>query len=113
MFKVRGQEQEAIYVYLGVWPHDAAAEFAMNAQLNVNPVNGIAELMLAQDAMVPVGPPDYSAAVESSAPAEPLFTRLGLTLDGLVHELGLDSVGRGVGTGVQRSRRTSSSSHHL
>lgn len=35
LFKVQGQEQEAIYVYLGVWPHDAASDFAMKAQLKV------------------------------------------------------------------------------
>ena len=31
MFKVQGQGQEALYIYLGVWPHDAASEFAMKA----------------------------------------------------------------------------------
>lgn len=89
LFKVQGQEQEAIYVYLGVWPHDAAADFAMKAQLKVNPVNGIAELLLADAPVIPTRP-EYAAVPEAAAPAEPLFTRLGLTLDALVGELGLD-----------------------
>lgn len=93
LFKVQGQEQEAIYVYLGVWPHDAAAEFAMKAQLKVNPVNGIAELLLTDTPLAPPEPtaPDLATAEEQDAPAEPLFTRLGLTLDELVEDLGLDT----------------------
>lgn len=90
LFKVQGQEQEAIYVYLGVWPHDAASHFAMKAQLKVNPVNGIAELLLADAPIVPAVP-DYAAPAEEAAPAEPLFKRLGLTLEALVDDLGLDS----------------------
>src|SRR4051795_7235219 len=46
MFKVQGQGQDAIYVYLGVWPHDEANTFGAKAKLQVNPVNGIAELLL-------------------------------------------------------------------
>jgi len=91
LFKVQGQEQEAIYVYLGVWPHDAAAEFAMKAQLKVNPVNGIAELLLAETTLAPA-PLDHTVPIAAeSAPAEPLFIRLGLTFEALVEELGLDT----------------------
>lgn len=90
LFKVHGQEQEAIYVYLGVWPHDAASDFAMKAQLKVNPVNGIAELLLADAPVIPTVP-DYAAPAEAAAPAEPIFTRLGLTLEALVDDLGLDT----------------------
>lgn len=89
LFKVQGKEQEAIYVYLGVWPHDEAAEFAMKAQLKVNPVNGIAELLFTDTPITPPVP-DYVASAEPSAPAEPLFAQLGLTLDALIGDLGLD-----------------------
>jgi superfamily I DNA/RNA helicase len=88
LFKVQGRQQDAIYVYLGVWPHDAAADFAMKAQLKVNPVNGIAELFLADSPIPPARPPSAPVA-EQAEPAEPLFTRIGLTLDALVNELGL------------------------
>lgn len=90
LFKVQGHEQEAIYVYLGVWPHDAAYDFAIRAQLKVNPVNGIAELLLADEPAPAVAPGDASGTVDG-APVEPLFTRLGLTLEALVGELGLDT----------------------
>lgn len=90
LFKVQGQEQEAIYVYLGVWPHDAASDFAMKAQLKVNPVNGIAELLLADAPVIPTVP-DYAAVAEPATPAEPFFRRLGLTFEALVDNLGLDN----------------------
>lgn len=89
LFKVQGQEKEAIYVYLGVWPHDAATEFAAKARLKVNPVNGIAELLLA-DAPISSKAPAYSTAPEEAEAAEPLFSRLGLSSAELVDELGLD-----------------------
>ncbi|MFT4187839.1 MAG: 3'-5' exonuclease [Aeromicrobium sp.] len=90
LFKVQGHEQEAIYVYLGVWPHDAAADFAMKARLKVNPVNGIAELLLADAPVIPTTPDDTSVT-DDTAPTEPLLIRLGLTLDALVEDLGLDT----------------------
>ncbi|MBT0566083.1 3'-5' exonuclease [Williamsia sp. CHRR-6] len=90
VFKVQGREQDAIYVYLGVWPHDAAIEFARKARLEVNPVNGIAELLLS-DTPVVAAPPSFVAASEPASPAEPLFARLGLGVDALVGELGLDA----------------------
>lgn len=92
LFKVQGQSQEALYVYLGVWPHDAAADFAVKAKLQVNPVNGIAELLLSETAG-PDAPPVYERPPVSRAeakPREPLFVRLGHTAEQLVNELGLD-----------------------
>src|SRR3954451_11486281 len=47
LFKVQGQGDSAHYVYLGVLPHDDAITFARKARLTVNPVNGIAELLVA------------------------------------------------------------------
>jgi superfamily I DNA/RNA helicase len=94
LFKVQGQAEEAMYVYLGVWPHDEAAEFAMRAKLRVNPVNGIAELLL-NDA-VPVPRPEEpiaaTAAGDDFAPEhlEPVLVRLGHTPLELVDDLGLD-----------------------
>jgi superfamily I DNA/RNA helicase len=91
LFKVQGQGQDAMYVYLGIWPHDAANDFAVKAQLRTNPVNGIAELLLASESVIPQA--DISADEIPASPAEPskpLFSRLGLTVGALVDELGLD-----------------------
>lgn len=91
MFKVQGQGQDALYVYLGVWPHDDAIAFATRARLQVNPVNGIAELLLADaEAPAPSFQGDSASPVAADAPSEPLFQRLGLPSGVLVDELGLD-----------------------
>jgi len=94
LFKVQGQADEAMYVYLGVWPHDEASEFAMRAQLRVNPVNGIAELLLNEPDPTPqpAGQADAAAVEVDGAPAvsEPVLARLGHTPQGLVDGLGLD-----------------------
>src|SRR3954471_18234155 len=55
LFKVQGQGDSAHYVYLGVLPHDDAITFTRKARLTVNPVNGIAELLVAGDEQ-PVAP---------------------------------------------------------
>lgn len=90
LFKVQGHEDEAIYVYLGVWPHDDAADFAVKARLQVNPVNGIAELLLSDTPLAPLKLEDRAEPLPPAEPTEPLFVRLGLTLHDLVSELGLD-----------------------
>ncbi|MFC6287577.1 3'-5' exonuclease [Nocardioides sp. GCM10027113] len=93
MFKVQGQGADSMYVYLGVWPHDEAAEFAMRARLQVNPVNGIAELLLSDDAATPPPSPHVAeepAPAAPAEPAEPLLVRLGHTAERLVDDLGLD-----------------------
>ncbi|MDX8145021.1 3'-5' exonuclease [Lentzea sp. BCCO 10_0061] len=89
LFKVQGHEQAAIYVYLGVWPHDAAIDFAMKTKLQVNPVNGIAELLFSDTPVVPVTPPSVGTAEPNAESVEPLFARRGLTVDALIDELGL------------------------
>lgn len=49
LFKVQGQASEAHYVYVGILPHDDAIAVAKKARLKVNPVNGIAELVMATE----------------------------------------------------------------
>ena len=51
MVKVQGSGAEAHYVYLGTLPHDDAIEQARKVKVSINPRNGIAELIKAdQDA---------------------------------------------------------------
>ena len=105
MFKVAGDEP--VYVYLGVWPHDDAIDFARRARLTVNPVNGIAELLISDSPEVAASAPVVSSTPapelvvpglvvpepelpEPEAPTEPLFVRLGLSTEMLVAGLGLD-----------------------
>jgi hypothetical protein len=94
MFKV-GKGVETVYVYLGVWPHDDAIKLAQRAILKQNPVNGIAELILAEPQ------PDMAVAATSKAAtgqdvagevkaAPPLLPTAGITKSALVEDLGLD-----------------------
>lgn len=63
LFKVQGQAEEAHYVYLGILPHDDAISFAKKARLTVNPVNGIAELVMASE-------PDETTEPAAQPPTE-------------------------------------------
>lgn len=100
LFKVQGHGAEAHYVYLGVLAHDDAIAFAKKARLTVNPVNGIAELIIAgedqlADAAVSpsaVEPPvvtTMTPAPEPVGPA-PLLPTFGIDEDALVKHLGID-----------------------
>ncbi|MCF6376424.1 AAA family ATPase [Nocardioides KLBMP 9356] len=91
LFKVQGQADDAMYVYLGVWPHDDAIAFAQRAQLQVNPVNGIAELLLAEPAPLHVDSAEVPVLESADlAPEEPLLIALGHSAVNLVNDLGLD-----------------------
>lgn len=108
LFKVQGQGAEAHYVYLGVWPHDDAIALAQRARLSVNPVNGIAELILADEPAAPSpaaevhAPAPVTVASPTTTPAAtpeegrhdsaaPILAALGVTLSDLVDELGIDA----------------------
>jgi superfamily I DNA/RNA helicase len=96
LFKVQGQGDQAHYVYLGVWPHDDAISLAKRARLSVNPVNGIAELILADEPPASSAAPTVGAggtaepAVAPEAEATPVLIGLGVTRTDLVDELGID-----------------------
>jgi superfamily I DNA/RNA helicase len=89
LFKVQGQGASAHYVYLGVLAHDDAIAFARKARLSVNPVNGIAELLVAEEPA-----PATAAAPVAAVPEEPspsLLRSLGFDEQALIDELGLDA----------------------
>lgn len=52
LVKVQGSGAEAHYVYLGTLPHDDAIEQARKVKVSINPRNGIAELIRADQASV-------------------------------------------------------------
>src|SRR5690625_1810275 len=69
LFKVQGQGAEAHYVYLGILAHDDAIAFAKRARLTVNPVNGIAELVMASEpAEVPAAEPEPAPEAPEGGP---------------------------------------------
>lgn len=88
LFRVESKHKEVNYVYVGVLPHDDAIELARKAQLRVNSVNGIAELLLVDEVdAIPAHP--RKELDGKSKQAEPLFVQLGLTQEELTVELGL------------------------
>lgn len=94
LFKVQGQGENAHYVYLGVLAHDEAIAFAKKARLSVNPVNGIAELILSsEEGLTPshvAAPSAVEAVAAPTASGPPLLSTFGLDEESLVSDLGLD-----------------------
>jgi len=92
LFKVQGNGDTAHYVYLGVLAHDVAIAFARKARLSVNPVNGIAEFIIAthDDSTPAVAPPLLLAAPGAVPDRTPPLPAFGLDETALVEDLGLD-----------------------
>ena len=91
LFKVQGQADEAMYVYLGVWPHDDAVEFAHAGAAPGQP--GQRHRRAAARAMLRPSRPAGRREPSPRLPAtrgEPLLVALGHTASDLVDELGLD-----------------------
>ncbi|MGS2809904.1 3'-5' exonuclease [Nocardia sp. MW-W600-9] len=79
---------EASYVYMGAWPDEAAAGLAPRAGLQVNPVNGVLDLIVHEDQPVAVSASPDSARTHSDSG---YLRRLGFTAEQLTQELGLDA----------------------
>lgn len=87
LFQVVPAKGEGSYVYVGAWQDTAAAELAPRAELQVNPVNGVLDLVV-HEAGAEIVP-----AVTTTAPQPPqqrgYLSGLGFTLSQLTGELGL------------------------
>ncbi|MGO9349552.1 MAG: 3'-5' exonuclease [Mycobacterium sp.] len=65
LFKLQGSQHDASYVFAGTYPHDKAIAIAKSSKININPRNGVAELIPVDDtaptalpaAPAPVAPP--------------------------------------------------------
>jgi superfamily I DNA/RNA helicase len=87
LFRLEGAAAEPTYVYVGTWPHDEAIAVACSSRLQLNPVNGVAEL-IAETAPTTV-PSHYEPAVPT-AELEILGAH-GVTSADLTARLGLDA----------------------
>ncbi|MGG7653317.1 3'-5' exonuclease [Kocuria rosea] len=85
-------EDDTHYIYVGTWPHDDAYVEAVRKRLQVNPINGVLEVL--NETPLPSGPPTPPAAPSPEDLPAPPFTnpllRDGHTADSLYEELGLD-----------------------
>lgn len=92
LFKLQGSQQDAAYLFIGTFPHDEAIAVAQKSRLNINPRNGVAELVPV-DAEFPAAPQPATpppAAVEAAVPEEPTLRSRGYTVDDFA-DLGIDT----------------------
>lgn len=71
LFKLQGSQKDASYLFIGTFPHDEAISIAQKSRVNINPRNGVAELIPVDE---PNPPPlavyDPPTAVASAAADE-------------------------------------------
>ncbi|MFC3965798.1 3'-5' exonuclease [Nocardia jiangsuensis] len=89
LFRVDPKEGGTTYVYLGTWKHDVANGIAERAVLQVNPVNGILEGVVAETVEVPAAEPERPAAEPKQA--QGFLAAAGFGLGDLTDRLGLDA----------------------
>ncbi len=70
LFKLQGSQHEASYVFAGTYPHDEAIEIAQKSRININPRNGVAELIPVDDT-TPPAPTPTPAPAPTPEPADP------------------------------------------
>ena len=90
LFKINGAGNESHYVYIGTFNHDEATNIAMKTVLQVNPYNGIPELI---EATTPAQRKHYvSCEVEPETPTtkpSEILSQAGLDASTLQKELGI------------------------
>lgn len=99
LFKVQGSGPDSHYVFTGVWPHDKAISIAETARLQVNPVNGTTEMLLASQSAVQMTEKPAPAVDVVHERTSTTITKLsllesvsaGTTEESLVGVLGLDA----------------------
>jgi hypothetical protein len=85
LFKLAGAA-EAVYVYVGTWPHDEAIALAKTMVLKQNPLNGVPEIAHVEPTTEPARQP-ASAPVAPATP--PLLATCGFTLEDLTATVGI------------------------
>ncbi len=70
LFKLQGSQQDASYVFAGTYPHDKAITVAKNSRIDINPRNGVADLIPIDDTAPPSSAPPTPTPVPSSGAEE-------------------------------------------
>jgi superfamily I DNA/RNA helicase len=70
LFKLQGSQHEASYVFAGTYPHDNAIAIAQNSKIDINPRNGVAELIPTDDATPNAATPSVAPPASSSDTGE-------------------------------------------
>ncbi|OBG06228.1 UvrD-helicase domain-containing protein [Mycolicibacter sinensis] len=92
LFKLQGRQHEASYVFAGTYPHDEAIAIAKTRKLDINPRNGIAELIPVDDVApaTPTVAPQQIPAPASGADSERSLRAREYTVEDLT-TLGIDA----------------------
>jgi superfamily I DNA/RNA helicase len=64
LFKLQGSQKDASYLFIGTFPHDEAIAIAQKSRVDINPRNGVAELIPVDEPPPPISP---SASYEPAA----------------------------------------------
>ena len=54
LFKLQGSQQDASYLFIGTFPHDEAIAIAQKSRVDINPRNGVAELIPVDEPSPPI-----------------------------------------------------------
>jgi superfamily I DNA/RNA helicase len=92
LFKLQGSQHDASYVFAGTYPHDKAIEIAKKSKIDINPRNGVAELIPVEDLAPAAAPVVHAAAAPPpvAADGERSLRAREYTLDDLAN-LGFDT----------------------
>jgi superfamily I DNA/RNA helicase len=92
LFKLQGSQEDASYVFAGTYPHDEAIEVAQKSKIQINPRNGVAELIPVDDFAAPPTPaPQPTAPPPMAERTERSLREREYTIDDLTN-LGIDAL---------------------
>lgn len=92
IYRLESKEAERTYVYAGTFEHDEAIERARTRRLQVNPVNGVPELIEATASAAPVAPVVEVPQAARDKSAKAYLVSNGYRFTDLTDELGFDEV---------------------
>lgn len=93
LFKLQGSQQDASYLFIGTFPHDEAIALARKSRVDINPRNGVAELIPVDEPSPPIpvtGQPEPTPAATTEAADEPSLRARQYTVDDFI-DLGFDA----------------------
>ncbi|PZU02185.1 MAG: DNA helicase UvrD [Gordonia sp. (in: high G+C Gram-positive bacteria)] len=93
LFKLQGSQETASYVFIGTFQHDEAIAVAQKTRVNINPRNGVAELIPVDDqpaSAQAVAPSARPAVTPSEPDADRSLRERVFTVDDLT-DLGIDA----------------------
>ncbi|MRK01383.1 AAA family ATPase [Aeromicrobium sp. S22] len=89
LFKLQGAGDTAYYLFAGVWPHDDAIAEAKKAYLEINPVNGLPEVLRASEDVADSPATTEPQSTPVTGPDTSILQTWGIAREDLIGVLGL------------------------